>query len=99
VARLRSTDDAAEASSVVVGMQGVSNAIEFRKSKSGSCSEVAILLLRVREWSWRGEIDGHRKAEKMKRIRWPAQPCFAARVALSRVKYSTSDELQASTRF
>jgi hypothetical protein len=42
VARLRSREDAAEASSVVVGMQGVSNAIEFRKSKSGSCSEVAI---------------------------------------------------------
>lgn len=43
VARLRSTDDAAEASSLVVGMQGVSDAIEFRKSKRGSCS--AILLV------------------------------------------------------
>lgn len=42
VARLRSTEDAAEASSVVVGMQGVSDAIEFRKSKSGSCSEAAM---------------------------------------------------------
>lgn len=52
VARLRSTEDAAEASSEVVGMQGASDAIEFRKSKRGSCSEVAILLVRMRGWSW-----------------------------------------------
>jgi hypothetical protein len=43
VARLRSTEDAAEASSLVVGIHGVSDAIEFRKSKRGSCS--AILLV------------------------------------------------------
>ena len=51
VARLRSTSDATVASSVVVGMQGVSEAIELRKSKSGSCSKLAILLLRMLERS------------------------------------------------
>jgi len=37
VARLRSTEDAEVASGVVVGMQGLSDAIDCRNSNSGSC--------------------------------------------------------------
>ncbi len=36
VARLRSTEDAEEASSVVVGTQGLSDAIDCRKRSKGS---------------------------------------------------------------
>ena len=45
VARLRSTEEAELASSVLVGMQGLSDAIDCRNSTSGSCwaaSEEAI---------------------------------------------------------
>ena len=54
VARLRSTDDAAEASSLVVGMQGVSDAIEFRKSKRGSCSAILLVANANVDWKRRG---------------------------------------------
>ena len=37
VARLRSTEEAEEASSVLVGMQGLSDAIDCRNSTRGSC--------------------------------------------------------------
>ena len=46
VARLRSTAEAEEASSVVVGMQGLSVAIDCRNSKRGS-SEAAMLLIDI----------------------------------------------------
>jgi hypothetical protein len=47
VARLRSTEDDEVASSVLVGMQGLSDAIDCRSSTRGSCwaaSEVAIVV-------------------------------------------------------
>ena len=37
VARLRSTDEADDASSVVVGMQGLSDAIDCRRRSKASC--------------------------------------------------------------
>ena len=37
VARLRSMEEAEDASAVVVGMQGLSDAIDCRKSRRGSC--------------------------------------------------------------
>jgi hypothetical protein len=48
VARLRSTEEAELASSVFVGMQGLSDAIDCRNSMRGSCcavSEEAIVVV------------------------------------------------------
>lgn len=62
VAKLRSTEDAEEPSSVVVGIQGLSEAIDCRKRSKGSCSEVDIMSNSIEAtgldifWCFGGEI-------------------------------------------
>jgi hypothetical protein len=59
VARLTFTEDADEASSLVVGMQGLSEAIDWRRRRRGSCSE-ADIVARVRidtaKLGWDAEV-------------------------------------------
>lgn len=60
VARLTFVEDAVEASSLLVGMQGLSEAIDWRRSSKGSCSEADIVCaskLMLRSWDGRGSFE------------------------------------------
>ena len=80
VARLRSTEEAEVASSVLVGIHGLSEAIDCRNSTRGSCwvvSEEAIVVLDA----MRHKFEGHLRLEEM----LGHEPLYGGRVNCAQV--------------